>query len=76
VEILNNNSLVLKFLNGDFIKQQIAKGNMRIRHQEDKLFESFLVTASTYELTQFLQKYSHDERLFNQENSVTLTRKG
>jgi hypothetical protein len=76
VEILNNNSMVLKFLNGDFIKQQIAKGNMRIRHQEDKLFESFLVTASTYELTQFLQKYSHDERLFSQENSVTLTRKG
>jgi hypothetical protein len=70
-----SNNIMLKFLNGDYIKEQIEKGNMRIKHEEDKLFASYLLTPSTYEIKQFLQKYGHDERLYSPKNSVTLTRK-
>jgi hypothetical protein len=74
-EFTSNNTLVLKFLNGEYIKDQITKGNILIRHEEDKLFGSFLITAPTYDLTQFLSKYGHDERLYSQKNTITLTRK-
>ncbi len=37
----------LKFLNGDFIKEQIEKGNLRLKYEKDNLFGSFLVTASS-----------------------------
>jgi hypothetical protein len=32
--------LVLKFLNGDFIKEQIIKGNLRLKHERNDLFNS------------------------------------
>lgn len=73
---INNNNLTLQFLNGDFIKEQINNGTMRIRHEKDKLFGRFLITASSAEMQQFLQKYGNDDRLFSSKNSITLTRKG
>lgn len=76
LEMSGNNTLTLRFLNGDFIKEQLKSGNIRIKHEKDALFDNFLVTASSQELRQFLAKYGHDERLFSKENSITLTRKG
>ena len=76
LEMTGNNTLTLRFLNGDFIKEQLRQGNIRIKHEKDDLFDNFLVTASSSELRQFLTKYGNDERLFSKENSVTLTRKG
>lgn len=76
LEMTGNNSLTLRFLNGDFIKEQLKQGRIRIKHEKDELFDNFLVTASSEELREFLAKYGHDERLFSKENSVTLTRKG
>ena len=76
VEIANNQNIQLRFLNGDYIKELIKSGNVRIKHEKDELFETFVVTASSAELRQFLTKYGHDERLFSKENSITLTRKG
>lgn len=73
---ISKNGLNLHFLNGDFIKEQIRNGNVRIKHEKDELFETFVVTASSGELRQFIEKYGHDQRLFSKENSVTLTRKG
>lgn len=73
---IDKNALYLQFLDGDFIKEQIKGGNMRIKHEKDELFETFIVTASSGELKQFIEKYGHDKRLFSKENSVTLTRKG
>ncbi len=70
------NHLTLRFLNGDFIQEQISAGNMHIKHEQDELFGSFLITASSIELQQFIQKYGDDDRLYSKENSVTLTRKG
>jgi hypothetical protein len=68
--------MVLNFLNGDFIKEQVNNGNLRLKHEKDDLFGSFLVTASSYELQQFLEKYGHDERLYSKDKSSVLTRKG
>jgi hypothetical protein len=68
--------IVLKFLNGDFIKEQIVKGNLRLKHERDDLFNLFLITASSYDLQQFLEKYGHDDRMYVQDGSNTLTRKG
>lgn len=73
---VGKNALNLHFLDGDFIKEQIRSGNMRIRHEKDELFETFVITASSGELRQFVEKYGNDSRLFSKENSVTLTRKG
>ena len=48
---------------------------MKIKHETDDLYDTFLITASTNELQQFIQKYGNDDRFFNKENSVTLIRK-
>lgn len=76
LDIANNNTMTLQFLNGEFIKELLKKGQAGIKHEKNELFETFLVTASSKELQQFIGKYSRDERLFSKENSVTLTRKG
>jgi hypothetical protein len=76
IEISSSNNMTLHFVNGDFIRDQVRKGNVRIKHEQNPLFETFMVTASSKELQQFISKYGHDDRLFNKENSVTLTRKG
>jgi hypothetical protein len=72
----DKNALTLQFLNSDFIREQIDKGTMRIKHEKDKLFDTFLITASTADMQQFLMKYGNDDRLFDTKNSITLTRKG
>ena len=77
LSFVNKDKMVLKYLNGDFIKEQINKGNLRLKHEKDDLFGSFLITASSYELQQFLEKYGHDERLYYDDSkSSELTRKG
>jgi hypothetical protein len=76
VDLQNKNTLQLHFPDGDYIKKQINNGNIRIRHEKDNWFDTFLITAPTRDLRSFFQKYGHDERLFSKENSVTLTRKG
>ena len=40
-----------------------------------ELYDTFLITASTNELQQFILKYGKDDRFFSKENSVTLIRK-
>lgn len=76
IHFLDNNRLSIKYLNGDFIKEQVTKGNLRLKHEQDNLFGSFLITASSFELKQFLEKYGHDERLYYSKESTILTRKG
>jgi hypothetical protein len=71
----NNNSLVLRFLNGDSIKEIILKGKARIRHVYEPMFGTFIITASPEELQEFLKKYGNDDRLFKGGNTMLLTRK-
>jgi hypothetical protein len=76
LNIKNNRAIDIQFLNGDFIKEQISAGNMRIKHEHNDLLNMFLITASSSELKQFLEKYGNDDRLYNTQNSITLTKKG
>jgi hypothetical protein len=75
VQILNSNTLQIDFINGGFIYNQVKTGHLKIKNERDDLYDTFLITASTQELRQFLEKYGNDSRLYNKENSVTLIRK-
>ena len=75
VRFNNSNTLKLDFIDGGFLYDQIKAGRMKIKHESDDLYDTFLITASTNELQQFIQKYGNDDRFFNKENSVTLIRK-
>jgi len=75
VQFTNTNLIKLDFINGGFLYDQIKAGHIKIKNETDELYDSFLITASTTELQQFLEKYGNDSRFFNKENSVTLNRK-
>jgi len=70
LQIANSSTLIIKFLDGEYIKQQVDAGKVMIRHEEDKLFDMFLITASSQELQQFLRKYGDDERLYIKDVTV------
>jgi hypothetical protein len=71
-----NNNMMISFLNGDYIKELISSGRVRIKHEKEDLFGSCVITASSDELKQFLEKYGNDDRLYSKNNLITLTRKG
>jgi len=75
VQFSNPGVLKLDFIDGGFLYKQVNDGRMKIKHETDALYDTFIITASTTELQQFIQKYSNDSRFFNKENSVTLNRK-
>ena len=75
VQFTNNNIMNLDFIDGGYLYDQIKAGRMKIKNETDELYNTFLITASTRELEQFLEKYGDDDRFFNKENSVTLNRK-
>jgi hypothetical protein len=75
VQFTNNNIMKLDFIDGSYLYDQIKAGHMKIKNETDELYDTFLITASTKELQQFLEKYGNDSRFFNKENSVTLSRK-
>ena len=75
IRFTNPNTINLDFINADFLYHQVKGGRMKIKHERDDLYDSFLITASTSELQQFLEKYGSDDRFFDKENSVTLIRK-
>ncbi len=65
----------LHFLNGDYIKEIILSGKARIKHEYDPLFNTFVITASSGELEQFLTRYGNNQSLFKGGNTIILTRK-
>ena len=75
VQFTNSNTVKLDFIDGGFLYEQVKAGRMKIKNQRDDLYDTFLITASTNELQQFIEKYGNDDRFFNKENSVTLIRK-
>ena len=75
VQFTNSNIMKLDFIDGGYLYDQIKAGHMKIKNETDELYNTFLITASTRELEQFLEKYGDDDRFFNKENSVTLNRK-
>jgi hypothetical protein len=75
VQFTNSSIMKLDFIDGGYLHDQIKAGRMKIKNETDELYDTFLITASTNELQQFLEKYGNDSRFFNKENSVTLNRK-
>jgi hypothetical protein len=75
VQFNNTNTMKLDFIDGGYLYDQLKAGRMKIKNETDELYDTFLITASTMELQQFLEKYGDDSRFFNKENSVTLNRK-
>jgi len=75
VQFTNANTIKLDFIDGGFLYDQVKAGRMKIKNERDDLYDTFLITASTNELQEFIQKYGNDDRFFNKENSVTLIRK-
>jgi len=71
----NKSELEVQFLNGSYIKQTVLDNRVRIKHEYDKLYNSFIITDETAEMTKFLEKYKNDERLYDKANSITLIRK-
>jgi hypothetical protein len=76
LEIKSNESISIQFLNGEYIKEQVKSNRLKISHEQNNLFGTFVITASSNELYKFLQKYGQDDRLYTGGNSVTLTKKG
>ncbi|MCW3116183.1 MAG: hypothetical protein JWM28_265 [Chitinophagaceae bacterium] len=70
--LVHDASVDIKFLNGDFIEDQLAKGTLGVKYENDSLFNTSLITASPAELQQFLVKYGNDERLYNKGNTINL----
>ena len=75
VQFTNTNIIKLDFIDGSFIYDKIKNGRMKLKHESDDLYDTFVITASPNELQQFIQKYGNDDRFFDKENSVTLIRK-
>ena len=71
----NSNTLKIDFIDGGFLYDQIKANRMKLKHESDDMYNTFLITASTNELQQFIRKYGKDDRFFDKENSVTLIRK-
>jgi hypothetical protein len=55
----------MRALNGDFVRDLIAKNKLRIRHEQQQLSAgSLLLTASTEELQQYVLKYGDVDDAF------------
>jgi len=71
---LNGGNMTIKFIDGEFVSTQVREGRMKLKHESNELFGTFMVTASTEELKQFISKYGNDERIFSKNTTITLTR--
>jgi hypothetical protein len=69
------NSMKLNFLNGENIKDIILDGKAHIKHEYDPLFGTFVITASSRELEQFLGRYGSNQSLYKGGNTIILARK-
>ncbi len=70
--IFHSNQTEFRFLNSDYILDQLKNGRVAINYEKDDLFQTNLITSSSKDLQQFLSKYGNDERLYSKENTITL----
>jgi hypothetical protein len=74
LEVSNDNLILVKFINGSYVKSLIDNDKLKIKHEEDSMYGMFLITAPSEELQQFLLKYGDDERIYSKENTIALKR--
>jgi hypothetical protein len=70
--IFTGGNMEIKFLNDDFIGDQLQKGTLAIKYEYDPTFKTTLVTAPSAWIRQFLLKYGDMERLYSSENTIIL----
>jgi hypothetical protein len=73
--VLEKGRAQLHFMDGDYIKQQILSGHMRIKHEHEPMFNIFVISAPTQELRSFIFKYGNDRRLYKSSNMISLIKK-
>lgn len=73
--VLEKGRAKLHFLDGEYIKQQILSGHMRIKHEHEPMFNIFVISAPTQELRSFIGKYGNDRRLYKSSNMISLIKK-
>lgn len=71
---VTNNGLKFRFMDGQKIKDLVLSGKVKLKHEYEKMFDTFVITASTRELRLFLEKYGNDQSLYPAENVVSLTK--
>jgi len=67
---LNAGQLQFIPFNGDYMQTLLAKGAVSIPFEEDRWFDTTLITASADQLQKFFHKYGNDERLFNKKHTL------
>lgn len=70
--VFRANQMEFRFLNSQFIGDQLKNGRIAVNYEKDDLFQTSIITSSPKDLQQFLSKYGNDERLYSKENTVTL----
>jgi hypothetical protein len=75
LEWKDNNTATLHFINGDYVREAVLNGKARIKYEYDPLFETFVITASSKELQDFLEKYGNKDILYKGGNTLVLSRK-
>jgi hypothetical protein len=73
IKFADNNSIDIQRLDGDYLKNLIKNKQIRIKHEEME-DGSFVITASTEELQQYLIKYSDVPEAYNKDNSDSYSR--
>ena len=73
VDVINN-GLKFQYMDGQKIKELVLSGRVKLKHEYEKLFDTFVITASTRELRLFLEKYGNDRSSYPADNVVSLTK--
>lgn len=71
---LRGNRLTLTPIDYDWLEKALESGLVRLPHLRQKDEGTVLFTASPSEWMDFLEKYSHDGRVFSDKNAVRLIR--
>ena len=74
LKIIDNNQLEFQFIDGEKIKALILAGNMKTRYAFDRLYDNFLITATTNELEKLVGKYGNNDELYSKVNSYTFAK--
>ncbi len=75
LELKNENAMTIRFLNGDYIRENILAGKVHIDHEYDPLFGTFVITSSQVELVKFLEKYGNNDNLYKGGKIIELERR-
>jgi hypothetical protein len=64
LRFFNEDSFAIREFDGDFLKELIDKNQIRLKH-EKRFNGDFVITASTQELQQYVQKYSDVDEAYS-----------